>query len=307
MVLGGVKPHWLAALLGGLLCATGACEGGDTAPAGATVNPDLGPPATFAEAPCPNAPVAFPVRCGTLTVPESRAPGSDGKTISLFVLVVKSSSPTPAPDPLVYLAGGPGESSVATILALARAPLGPLTATLAKRDVVAIDQRGLGRSLPQLQCPELANQPLGAVMGTLGMVRLQQADILDRCQAGLRFTGVDLAQYQTANSADDLAAARPALGFKEWNVLGASYGSRLALELMRRHPEGLRSVILDSVWPADIDLLAETAPSYMRSLDLLFASCSAQPDCARAYPDLRAVLLALVAKLDSNPIVITST
>lgn len=290
------------ALLNGALGAAG-CGGDDASPAPVL---DLGPAAVFAPAPCPAVQSAWQMSCGTLTVPESRAKGAGSRMVTLFMVRLKSSSPTPAPDPLIYLEGGPGEGSVETILALAGLSPGPLSATLAKRDVIAIDQRGTGRSLPSLQCPELAEGAYGMPGGTMAMASMTSIELLGRCRARLVGEGIDLGHYQTSESADDLAAARIALGYQQWNVLGASYGTRLATELMRRHPEGLRSVILDSVWPADIDLIAESAPNFMRALNLLFSGCSAQPECERAYPNLHQVFTDLVNHLDSQPVPIVT-
>jgi pimeloyl-ACP methyl ester carboxylesterase len=283
-------------LLGLGIVVTAGCDS-DAAPPAL----DLGPPATFAAAACPPATSSWPMECGTITVPESRAPGAGGKTVSLFMLKLKSRNTMPAPDPLVYVEGGPGGSSVETVLALAGLGSGPLAPVLAKRDVIAIDQRGTGRSLPSLQCPELQEGAFGMLGGTMAMSALTPMDLLARCRARLAGEGIDLATYRTSESADDLASARIALGHAQWNVLSASYGTRLALELMRRHPEGIRSVVLDSVWPADIDLIAESGPNFMRALDLLFAGCSAQPTCDKAYPNLRQVLYDVVTGLDSKP------
>jgi pimeloyl-ACP methyl ester carboxylesterase len=262
---------------------------------------DLGTPAVFAPVACPMSSSSLPMECGTITVPESRAAGANGKTVTLFMVKLKSRSTMPAPDPLIYLEGGPGGSSVDTVLVLAGIGGGPLAPILAKRDVIAIDQRGTGRSLPSLQCPELADGELGMLGGTMAMSALTPLDLLTRCRARLAGEGIDLASYRTSESADDLASARIALGHAQWNVLSASYGTRLALELMRRHPEGIRSVVLDSVWPADVDLIAESGPNFMRAMDLLFAGCSAQPTCEAAYPNLRQVLLDVVTGLDSKP------
>ena len=94
---------------------------------------------------------------------------------------------------------------------------------------------------------------------------------------------------------------RRALGYQQWNVLGGSYGTRLALEVARRHPPGLRTLLLDSVNPPDVDLLAEAGPNNMRVLDSVFSGCAAQPECARAYPELGAVYVQVVGSLDAEP------
>ena len=83
---------------------------------------------------------------------------------------------------------------------------------------------------------------------------------------------------------------RLALGYDQVNLWGGSYGTRLALEVMRRHPVGLRSVVLDSVYPPDVDLYAEAPANFSRALERLFSACAANPICVQAYPNLRFLL-----------------
>jgi pimeloyl-ACP methyl ester carboxylesterase len=258
-----------------------------------------GPLGTFVEKPCAFTPAPMrPLRCGTVTLPEARD-GSSARTVELAVVIVKSDSPTPAPDPLVFLQGGPGGGGTDFTVALARMAGGPLDAVLARRDVLSIDQRGTGRSRPLLDCPE-ANMP-GMMPPPMGMVVDVNATPLGKCRARLVGTGVDLNQYTTAAAAEDVEAVRKALGYQQWNVLGGSYGTRLALEVARRHPQGLRTLLLDSVNPPDVDLLAEAGPNNMRVLDSVFSGCAAQPECARAYPELAAVYVQVVGGLDAEP------
>jgi pimeloyl-ACP methyl ester carboxylesterase len=264
------------------------------------------PPGSFAEAPCAFARMpARPVRCGFVTVPENRAAPA-ARTIKLAVAIVKSDSPTPAADPLVFLQGGPGGGGTDFIAALAagQAAGGPLGAVLATRDVLSIDQRGTGRSTPSLACPEVNQAAMaGPMMPPVmpGMMMDPAAPGLDRCRARLVGMGIDLDQYTTAPAADDVEDVRRALGLPPWNVLGGSYGTRLALEVVRRHPDGVRALVLDSVSPPDVDLIAEAGPNNMRALDLVAATCAAQPACAQAYPALTTVLPRVIADLDANP------
>src|SRR6185436_10045578 len=215
--------------------------------------------------------------------------GSSKGTVDLAVVIVKSDSATPAADPLVFLQGGPGGGGTDFTAALTRMPGGPLDAVLAKRDVLSIDQRGVGRSVPLLDCPE-ANMPgmggMGGMGGMMppGMVVDINATPLGKCRARLIGMGIDLNQYTTAAAADDVDDVRKALGYKQWNLLGGSYGTRLALEVVRRHPEGVRTLLLDSVAPPDVDLLAEAGPNNVRVLEGVYATCAAQPECNRAYP-----------------------
>jgi pimeloyl-ACP methyl ester carboxylesterase len=95
---------------------------------------------------------------------------------------------------------------------------------------------------------------------------------------------------------------RLALGYDQVNLWGGSYGTRLALEVMRRYPLGLRSVVLDSVYPPDVDLYAEAPANFSRALDRLFAACAANPICDQAYPNLRNDFFETVQRLDAPPV-----
>jgi pimeloyl-ACP methyl ester carboxylesterase len=117
----------------------------------------------------------------------------------------------------------------------------------------------------------------------------------------------DLAQYHTASNAADVNDLRLALGYERVNLWGASYGTRLALDVLRDYPEGLRSVVLDSVYPPDVDIYVEAPANAQRAFDHLFTSCAAHAGCASAYPDLERTLVAAMARLDSTPAPIRTT
>ena len=111
-----------------------------------------------------------------------------------------------------------------------------------------------------------------------------------RCLQILLRRGVNPAHYTSRDSAADIRDLRLALGINEWNLLGVSYGSRLALTILRDYPEGVRSVILDSVYPPPADFYGEQAANGARALAALFAGCAEDATCAAAYPELETVL-----------------
>lgn len=110
-----------------------------------------------------------------------------------------------------------------------------------------------------------------------------------------------LDEFDSANNAIDFDLIRRALGYEEWNLLGISYGTRLGLTIMRDHPEGVRSALLDSVVPLHRDILAEIGINSYNSLVATFAACSADPVCWLAYPDPMGQLLSIVEKLNKEP------
>ncbi|MGH2410227.1 MAG: alpha/beta hydrolase, partial [Chloroflexota bacterium] len=88
---------------------------------------------------------------------------------------------------------------------------------------------------------------------------------------------------------------------------GASYGTKLALAVMRAFPRHLRAVVLDSVVPVQSDLQVEGVANGAAALRRLFVGCAAQPTCNAAYPRLYQTFDALVAKLNAAPVLITVT
>lgn len=255
----------------------------------------------FTPAPCPIAAVpGLRIDCGYLTVPESRS-NFTGKTIRLAVAIMRSPNPNKAADPAVFLQGGPGGATLPLAAALA-ATYGP---TLAQRDIILMDQRGTGYSEPRLDCSLFAtasNRKLsvGAQSSDLPDFIQEQVDAMAQCGQQLREAGIDLAAYNSSENAADYEDLRLALGYGPWNVIGASYGSHLALAMLRFRPETLRSVVLESADPYQVNFHIDVFSSYNRTLSLLAADCAAQPSCNRAYPNLLQTFDALYEQLNAN-------
>jgi pimeloyl-ACP methyl ester carboxylesterase len=255
----------------------------------------------FEAGPCPFGTGGMRVDCGTLIVPQNREQ-PDGMMIRLAVAVVRTGGANPAPDPVVYLSGGPGSPALSDAVAFAQG----WSSFLGNRDFVVIDQRGTGFSRPFLGCPEVVE-----------FYRGERADLIDRrerlraeglallrCHDRLASEGVDMAQYHSAANAADLEDLRQALGYAQWNLFGISYGTRLALTAMRDYPAGIRSVILDSTYPLQAGLYSELPANIDRSFRTLFDHCAADPGCNSAYPDLENVFYALVDRLNAEPITV---
>ncbi|MFF4582420.1 alpha/beta fold hydrolase [Streptomyces sp. NPDC001373] len=241
-------------------------------------------------------------RCGTLTVPENRA-APDGRTIRLGVAVVPAASATPRPDPVVWLAGGPGDDAVG------EAGLAIDGGLNRDRDVVLMSQRGTYAADPALLCPDVDAfhaRAIGLVAGDPSTERAH-VDATKACRGKLAATGADLGAYNDIESAADYADLRSALGVKEWNLFGISYGTQLALTLMRLHPEGIRSVGLDGILPPSRGGSAAAWSSARQGFDGLFKACAQQPACNRRYPNLSATFQRLVRELEARPVTTTVT
>ena len=228
---------------------------------------------------------SFDITCGYLNVPENRSK-PDSQYISLAYAIVHAEEDEDRP-PIVYLAGGPGGSAIDDFVSDPEGWQYPFTRN---RDLILIDQRGTGYSWPTLDCPELA----------------KEYDFEDEnpevvCHDRLLDEGVDLTAYNTVENAADIAELRRELGIDSWDLLGISYGTRLALNIMRDHPEGVRSVVLDSVFPPNADTPGEEALSGLWSLQWLFEECANDDYCNDNYPDLEAVFLEMMMRLNESP------
>ncbi|PYQ22405.1 MAG: hypothetical protein DMF79_05995, partial [Acidobacteria bacterium] len=115
----------------------------------------------------------------------------------------------------------------------------------------------------------------------------------------------DLTQYTTDAAADDLDDVRAALGHQRVDLFGLSYGTRLALVYMRRHPDRVRSAVLMGPAPTDLAMPLHHAPDGQRALDLLLSDCAADPGCHRAFPRLREDLQAVLERLDQAPVAVS--
>jgi pimeloyl-ACP methyl ester carboxylesterase len=239
-------------------------------------------------------------RCGAVIVPEDRR-RSDGRTVRLPVVVFRSTVADRPADPLVHLSGGPGGALLDFVHTFRPEAFGPL---LGGRDFVFFDQRGTGRSRPSLACPEFdAAVAAGlAVPGSASEDGALLIEALRVCHDRLVGAGINLTAYTSAQSALDLRDLMHALGYRQWNLWGASYGTRLALTAMRDTPGEIRSVILDSVEPVQEHLIANFAADFERALDTLVTGCAMDPACDALYPDLGTKLVALVERFNAQPL-----
>jgi pimeloyl-ACP methyl ester carboxylesterase len=224
-------------------------------------------------------------QCGTLTVPEDRTI-PQGRQIALTVAVLPPNTLSPRPDPLFILAGGPGQA--ATFLAPFAAQM---TGVRKDRAIVLVDQRGTGRSSP-LTCAAFV--PDDTFDGALDLDPVPRAAA---CAKELVARGVDPAQYTTAAWVEDLDAVRAALGYRTINLWGGSYGTRAALEYVRRHPDHVRSAVLDGVAPPSMIVTLDAWTSSDRALDAILASCAEVPSCHAAHADLAATIEAIRKEL----------
>lgn len=257
--------------------------------------------------------------CGVYTVPVDYADPA-GETLNLTYVVLHATGDNPLPDPIVYLAGGPGQSG---IVAAGGILYGELRQN---RDIIFPAQRGtlFSHRLVLEECitflsDQLENDELESFVeiasnGEKPDRKLPYSEYLDaysenvgiingRCHDAFTQAGLDPTQFNTANSSNDLVGLMSALGYDSFNLHGVSYGTRLALEAVRRHPEAnIRSVVLDSPAPPTEERLADVALAFHTIVLQLFEDCQADAECNAAYPDLAGRTNALLNQLAEQPI-----
>src|ERR671936_509041 len=244
--------------------------------------PGVGHDATYRRAPCPkpNVPgvpqlnLGPKFKCGYLTVPENRYKPR-GRKIRIAVAIAEAATRHPHPDPILWLEGGPGGTGLAVAAAVVKLGIN------ADRTIIFIDQRGTLHADPLLSCPEI--------------------DRFLRRSVGLAPTNPATAAHDIAADAADL---RVALHITQWNVYGVPYGIDLALQLLRDYPQGIRSMVLDSVVPPQLNLIQEFWPAAQRGYQAVFDACAAQPACHAAYPNLQAEFTAAVNRLTRKPLTV---
>jgi pimeloyl-ACP methyl ester carboxylesterase len=261
-------------------------------------------PVSFKSGPCPadqaKALASLNAACGTLTVPENRSKPGEGE-VQLPVVTVPSKTQPAAPDPIVYMAGGPGANAIAQAGELARVGLNE------KRDLIIMNQRGNAYTVPNLACPELDRDYALAIALPLDSKATETAHVAatKACHDRLVAAGVDLSAFNTSENAADFADLRKALKLEQWNVYGLSYGTDLALVLVRDHPEGIRSLLIDAVLPPSQVSLGWLWTNANEAIHNVFRACADQPACAAKYGDLEAEFAAEVNKLEANPLEMT--
>lgn len=236
----------------------------------------------FELADCPiEVPDEPPIDCGYLVVPEDYGE-PNGTTIRLPVIIIHSRSKNPAPDPILFTEGGPGFSSLTSVGWFAS------TSFVDDRDIVILEQRGNFYAKPSLTCDI--------------SVLWEEGEGNTSCLDSLKSRGIDLTHYTTQSIASDIDALRQTLDYDDWNLYGTSYSTRLMQLTMHLHPEGIRSVILQSVSPITDTRYKHDPEHTLRALNVMFEDCAADPACAVAYPDLEAQFYRVFNRLNAEPV-----
>lgn len=226
--------------------------------------------------------------CAPFQVLENRADPA-GRMLDMRVALLKANG-TASDDPIVYLAGGPGQSAIDSWPAVA----GAMTSLRRHRHVLLMDQRGTGAS-HALRCESLSAMD-DTLTPSIDTITQLTAACLEEISAF-----ADPRLYTTTEAVADLEQLRQALGAPRLNLVGISYGTRVAQQYMNRHPQALRSVVLDSAVPNTHTLGQAQARNLDDALRAQFAVCTADAACAQAFGDPYATLIGLRDDLNAQP------
>ncbi|HEU4715060.1 MAG TPA: alpha/beta fold hydrolase [Pyrinomonadaceae bacterium] len=237
---------------------------------------------------------------GHLVVRENRK-NQNSNLIELVFVRLKSTSDKPG-YPTVYLDGGPGSS--ATGIANVPDYMRAFHKLREVGDVILLDQRGVGRSKPNLTHLASASLPLDVFADREVALRTFR----ERAKAAadyFRSKGVDILAYNSIESASDVDDLRKALGAEKLNLVGFSYGTHLGLACIRYHGKNLNRVVLvGTEGPDHTDKLPSTSDESIRRLSAIVAN---DPELGQKMPDLTGTLKRILDRLDKEPVTVTIT
>ncbi len=238
--------------------------------------------------------------CYDLYVPESRA-RAGGRMIRLPILVFEAPERPKKEDPVLLISGGPGAVAY-TEKRFAEMWNGKFKDLpwLDGRDLIVYDQRGVGGARPALECPEIdatRDDPMNLDRAKTAMAV---------CRDRLAREGVDLLAYDTNANADDVLSIKAKFGFASLSLWAQSYGTRVALTVMRRNPRGIRSAILDGAFPPEIAGKLHLASAFTATMERVFEACEKDEECRADYPDLRRRFEQVVRQLRARPVPVKS-
>lgn len=236
---------------------------------------------------------------GRLLVPENRS-RKQSRLVELAFVRFKTTSKSPG-SPIIYLAGGPGGSGIAA----ARGTRFPLfMAMRAVADVIALDQRGIGQSEPNLYCTDPVDYPADIAPDREGLLEaFRRASRV--CAERLRQQGVDLSGYNTNESADDLEDIRKALGAEKISLWAISYGTHLSLAAIKRHERSIDRVIL-----AGVEGLTQTIKlpgNIQRHLEQIDRLVRNDPEVGLDVPDFLGLMEQVLGRVEHEPAVVEVT
>lgn len=233
-----------------------------------------------------------------LVVPENWD-NNNKNYIKLAVAVVKAKSKKSAASPILYIAGGPGDSAVNSLGYWLDSPL------RSESDIVLIDVRGTGNSIPTL-CPDLGAKFLEILSKNQESQKDEQEKVMAAlsCKQDIISRGIDIKAYNSNSIAKDFNFLKKELGYNNWNVYSVSYGTYIAQVYANNFEADIKSLILDSAISDISNYYNENTSNYSSSLQKMFDSCEKDPNCNQKFPNLEQKYYETIEKLRKKPLTV---
>jgi pimeloyl-ACP methyl ester carboxylesterase len=209
------------------------------------------------------------------------------------VAIVHAAQPKAGLPPVFYLHGGPGGSALPGLPRMLKSATSREFVAV-DQDWVFIDQRGGGQSQPNLDCP-------GAHLTDAGPPTEQDAQDIVACLKAFQAKGVNISRYNAVEVSRDVQDLRQVLGYRQIDLFGGSYGTRIEAAIQTHAPQGVRAVVQDSPWPPEADWTVGGPAMVSTSIDIVMAKCAVVAECARRYPDLKAKLAGVAQRWLAGP------
>ena len=219
------------------------------------------------------------LKTGYLVVPENRNKPT-GRKVKVPFLFVRRPDQDARKNITLYTTGGPGYSTTANIDSISYN-----SGWLAYGGFIAFDQRGTKRAKPCLDCMEVASAIKRSYREGKNRDSLVLAAI-KQCRTNFVQQGIDLSAYNTIESAEDINDLRLALNIDSLNLVGISYSGGLMLTVARNHPEGVRTLILNSPLPGYVNFEEHALFNINEALEQVFRNCEADSADTK-YKNLR--------------------
>ncbi|HET6253563.1 MAG TPA: alpha/beta fold hydrolase [Puia sp.] len=221
---------------------------------------------------------SFQTRCGYLVVPENRTKLHSPK-IKLPFIIAYSKNPDKRKDPLLYTTGGPGGSSLDWITGAIR------HSVILDRDCIAFEQRGTRYALPSLDGPELSDAIVESYRKNLNKDSMVLVGV-QRFKKALQSKGIDLTGYNTDETVADIDDLLIALHIDSVNLFGVSYSGGLMLDVLRKDPARIRSLILDSPLPNFVPIDEDEPANFIEALKIVFGRAAKDSTNHELYENL---------------------
>ena len=237
---------------------------------------------------------------GHLEVLENRG-SINGRTIKFPVYIFKSRNPNPQKDVIIYTVGGPGSTTMPS------SPFMSYYKYLDDRDFILIEQRGNHYAKPHLACPEWAKAIYESNLPDFDSSKYDSLfEVAAKsCRDRLIKKDIDLNSYNTNEIAADINDLVITLDIKEYNLLTISYSTKIAQVLLRDYPERIRSVVMDSPLPLEVNYDEESLGNLMQSVEKLLSDCESDKNCNNTFPNIKKNFFDYLQEKTKDPLVVT--